>query len=492
MIKKTLVSLGLVFSVLALPVTADTLDKYTQLFNTYHNQLEHGTWGLVDFTPSGPQLTPDNPAAYTSGRTLLFEPRWTKRTMRHVLGQSEYQYLESTIGEEEVRRRINNHCEAQLEVGRSKTYGQQYKGGGFLAELDSDTSHCPQNRRLNVGGTYYPLDFSNNPSAVNIRTFVPTVPGAKYRLVFKYQRRAYTPTSQANNYHRDLVTHLNADITSAKVNDHGGVGVSGHRLQFPIQLNDSNLIKGFNKAVVHFTADRFYTPLVFRDKGLPDSYGMLLKDVKVFLTEQNPNKQQCELLYPPGSAALQDCLNGGSTGVPSEISCNLNIDSQLGNFVVNEAGERIASEPWRDDPQNVLSTSDFYSVGKGGVSTFNMSNNGQLSACPIYNKRVRLEEFTSNNWDYERYAEQGYVHAKLNCLAANGTRETSWVTLGTERTDNLLITQGKIDQTFNDAKYQSCFLLAFQFEDRTHIIPTTQAGYDENSDGYDIRALTLN
>ena len=117
MIKKTLISLSLASAVLAFPIAADTLDKYTQRFNTYQNQLEHGTWGLVDFTPSGERLTPSNPQAYTSGSTLLFEPRWTKRTMRHVLGKSQYQYLESTIGEEEVRRRINNHCEAQLEVG---------------------------------------------------------------------------------------------------------------------------------------------------------------------------------------------------------------------------------------------------------------------------------------------------------------------------------------------------------------------------------------
>lgn len=491
MIKKTLVSLSLASAVLAFPIAADTLDKYTQLFNTYQNQLEHGTWGLVDFTPSGEQLTPSNPQAYTSGSTLLFEPRWTKRTMRHVLGKSQYQHLESTIGEEEVRRRINRHCEAQLEVGTSKTYGQQYKGGGYLAELDSDTSHCPKNRRLNVGGTYYPLNFNNNEAAVNIRTFVPTTPGAEYRLVFKYQRRAYTPTSQANNYYRDLINNVGGEVMSATVNGHGGVGISGHRLQFPIQLNDTNLIKGFNKAVVHFKADRFHTPIVFRDKGLPDSYGLMLKDVKVYVTKQNPNKELCELLYPAGSAELQNCLNGGSTGVPSEISCNLNIDSQLGNFVVDQAGERALSEPWRYDPQNIFSWKQFYSVGKGGISTFNMSNNGKLSACPIFNKQITLQEFTSNNWDYERYAEQGYVLAKLNCLAANGARETRWETIGTERDDNLLVTQGEIDKTFNDAKYQNCLLLALRFEDRTHVIPTTQAGYDENNDGFDIRNLKL-
>ncbi|PKF78503.1 hypothetical protein CW749_15620 [Vibrio sp. vnigr-6D03] len=469
-------------------------EEYVQDFNSYKNQV-WGYWATVDLSPNQ-TLSPSNKAAYTtSGQNILFETRWTWNTLRKMLGSNQFDELRNSIGIDEIRRLVDQVCEARAEVGKHKTYNfgsplpwwEQKKQ--YLTELDSDTYHCQKHKpAIYVSGKRYDLSYpKNNASTVNLRTFIPTTPGSEYEVEIRYTKRNYHNSS--NNAYRDVAVWVRGDIESAKLDGGSNASFDGQRVSLPAAPHASRDGHGFYVARIKFTADRFHTAIAIADKGLPDSYGILVNKVRTHVTKVNPNKETCEVLFPAGSQELLNCLNGGEPA-PEVISCNLEVDSTLGNVVVDQAGYRATSEPWRYDPLNILHTKNFYGVGREGITTFNMASNGKYSGCPIKGKRLRLDEYTANNWDYERWAEQGLVKVKLSCVD-NGIRASRWEVVETELENNYLITNKKIDKLFNDAKYDNCLLTAVRFVDRTHLIPESQSGYDANSDGFDVRAMRI-
>ncbi|CCN83154.1 hypothetical protein VIBNISFn27_1010011 [Vibrio nigripulchritudo SFn27] len=470
-------------------------EEYVQDFKSYSNQVGH-YWATVDLSPNQ-TLSPSNKAAYTtSSQKILFEVRWTWNTLRKMLGASQFDELRNSIGVDEIRRLVDNVCEARAEVGKHKTYNfgsplpwwEQKKH--YLTELDSDTYHCKKhNPAIYVGGKRYGLSYpQNNASTVNLRTFIPTTPGSEYEVEIRYTKRNYH--NNASNVYRDLAVWVRGDILSAKLDGGSNASFDGHRVSLPASPSAHRDSHGFYVARIKFKADRFHTAVALADKGLPDSYGILVNKVRTHVTKVNPNKEQCELLFPAGSPELLNCLNGGEPA-PEEISCNLEVDESLGNVVVDNAGFRLTAEPWRYDPANILHHKNFYGVGREGIITFKLANNGKFAGCPIKDKRLTLDEYTANNWDYERYAEQGLIKVKLSCVE-NGIRASRWEVVETELENNYLITNKKIDKLFNDSAYDNCLLTEVRFVDRTHLIPSSQAGYDANSDGFDIRAMKIN
>ncbi|CCN83153.1 hypothetical protein VIBNISFn27_1010012 [Vibrio nigripulchritudo SFn27] len=474
-------------------------ETYTQNFSGFADQTDRGSWGTITFTPGEPSLTPSDKAAYTNASDeLLFEVRWTWNTMRRMLGKPAFNKLRKEIGVQKLRELIDEQCEARVEVGTQRTYNYGAPSvGGYVAEMDSDIYHCNRNNpKITVNGVVYPLSYPQKSSTVNMRTFVPTTPGSKYTLTIKYHKRNYNYSRfgiNANQAYRNMNVWVRGALEEASLEGLGDIAFTGQRVRLPANpaVSDANQEDGFNVATISFTANRFYTPVALADSGHPDSYGLLINEIQTEVTEENPFKETCELFFPPNSGGLKKCLTSGGEETPSILSCNLEIDETLGNFKVNREGYRIESEPWRYDPNNLFHAKNYYSVGKAGISTLRLANNGQFSGCPIYGKTLKLEEFTGNNWDYERYAEQGWVQVRLACLDENNLRVARWETLETDHPDNLLITAKKIDKVFNDDNYQSCLLRAIRFVDRTHTIPEDQPGYDANSDGYEIRNVRI-
>ena len=151
----------------------------------------------------------------------------------------------------------------------------------------------------------------------------------------------------------------------------------------------------------------------------------------------------------------------------------------------------MSSRPERYVPENIFSTEQYYSVGKSGISTLKLAENGVYSGCSIHNRKLSLEEFTNNNQNFKQYAEQGLIKVLLSCKQDHETVK-NWETLETTYPENLLVTNRKINQVFNDERYESCSLRAIRFVDRTHKLAPYIDGYQKKSDGLEIRNLKLN
>lgn len=180
----------------------------------------------------------------------------------------------------------------------------------------------------------------------------------------------------------------------------------------------------------------------------------------------------------------------GSTSL--QTSCALGIDNTLNNFVVDSAGNRSwDTATGRYNPHNLFSNKRFYSVGKGGTSTLKLAYNGEFAGCPIKGKTLYFEEVTGSNWSMNRYAEQGQVKVQLSCPNGSGGRESSWEVVETDRSDNYIVTSGKVSKTYSDAKYDQCLLTAIQLTDLSHQISESHPGYVSGGDGIDIRKLKI-
>lgn len=472
--------------------TVPTNKQLIQDFNDFTNQLSRGSWGLVDFDNNGQPVTEDDKDTFVEGREILFQVKWTERTLRGFLGDDNFESLKTNIGVDEIRSLVEDYCPAKLEVGTHRTYGRNFNTG-YTSELDSDTYHCQRGSSIYADGNSYALNFRGNASTVIIESFLPTVPGATYELDVDYQKRNYNTSVNPDQAFRELVVQVSSDIEEVAVQGLTDIETDSHTGYLPINkpFNASDLDGGFAQAKVTFKADRFYTPISLKDTGHADSYGILVTKVVSDETMANPFEVACQMFHPNDPELQKECLT--STGKPTVTpeSCDLSIDESLGNFVVNKPGYRAENEPFRYVPQNIFHHKNYYSVGKGGVVTLNLAYNGVYSGCDVQNRTLSLDEFTGNNWDFQRFAEQGLTKVLLACEQDNET-VLNWETLETTFPDNLLITNHKINKTFNDDKYSSCKLRAIRFVDRTHKIPSYQPGYSAISDGFDIRNLKLN
>lgn len=477
-------SKALTISALCLPTLA-TADTFVQDFSGFHNQFQNGNWGMVDLTPNNTVLSHDNPETYTQNGRLLFAAHLTSASLNQILGNTQYQYLSQAVGDNELRRLINEQCETRLEIGIASRKGAVFSDSDYSAALRADLSYCVSNKRISVGGELYALNFNANQTPVLLRTFIPTIPGAKYNVSFDYQRASGN---------QNVIVKVNGKITSGTANGSAHkVLVNEPRIDFPVNGYDGYApkVNGMNKASAVFVANRTYTPVVISGGNHSDASQLLVQNVKVAKLADNPNTDMCNLFFPAGSPQFNQCMSGNPSHMPSNWGCDMYIDDAVGNFTVNKPGQRV-DEAWRYEPRNIFHQKRFYAVGKGGVSSFRMTKSGQFSFCPIYGKTLSMEEFTSNNWDYERYPEQGLIKVRLYCLDENTqTRYTQWEFLETGEDNNYLLTNRKVSKTFNDDQYKNCALDIIRFFDKTHLIPPTQSGYAPNSDGYEIRNLKL-
>ncbi|MBD1555989.1 hemolysin [Vibrio sp. S9_S30] len=630
--------------------TVPTNKQLIQDFDDFADQYDKVSWGLVEFDNNGQPVTEDDKSTFVEGREILFQVKWTERTLRSLLSNASFETLKASIGVDRIRELVDEYCPARLEVGTHATY--RHVTAGNTSELDSANYHCPRGTSIYVDGTRYPLYFARSQaSTVIIESFLPTIPGATYELNVVYQKRNYSPRVNPDQAFRELVAKIAGNIQSVSVSgladiehdshtsylpvipmvngldgaytltqvfNHSdtGIGQDGSAVGYTFTLpsdsfsisvqDDDNLLEdnngsnnvegsqsldrteqglavefgafnkgayvhsrgyqnvvnlttgqqgrvyqiriannydpatgrvawgtthwaftndmivkkgdtieltgsftaggnvtfdklyasseaigdGFKSAKITFKADRFFTPISLEDTGHPDSWGILVTKVESNEIQANPYEMACQMFYPNDPERQKACLT--STGEPTVPvdSCNLSIDENLGNFVVNKQGYRAQNEPFRYVPQNIFDSRNYYSVGKGGIATLNLASNGVSSGCDIQGKTLSLDEFTGNNWNYQRFAEQGLTKVLLACEQGNET-VLNWETLETAYPDNLLITNHKISKTFNDDKYAGCKLRAIRFVDRTHKIPSYQQGYSAISDGFDIRNLKL-
>ena len=186
--------------------------------------INNGAWKLVQFNIDPADRNSRDKALTRNlnaqNNRIKFDVKWTKD--------------KRNLTDEE-------NCESNLEVGTARAYGMDPSQGN-VAELDSDLSKV-----ANCG--YVSQEAAN----VALRTKIETQPGYKYKLSFKYAERSYSNTAA----HKNLVVRFGDEIN----------GFNG-----ATQLVEENVV---------VTAKNNFTRLVFRDTGKPDTYGMILDDIKI-------------------------------------------------------------------------------------------------------------------------------------------------------------------------------------------------------------------
>ncbi|MEZ9234146.1 hypothetical protein [Shewanella sp. 10N.286.52.A9] len=439
-----------------------------QYFYGYEEQFNHGSWGIIDDLDFS-ELQEENPnslkrelkALYSEDEKMYFDVQWTRKTLKKMFPEqwAQVKNLEGDERRDAIKNIRNQACDAKMEVGYATTYG--IDGEGYAAELD--THACGGETQL---GT------------VRMRTYVPTVPGAKYAISVKYQKRDYDyeahgARNEANAY-RDLIVR---------------VGSEKHNLSLDAVEGES-LDQGFKKAWITFTADRFYTPVILRDSGFPDSYGVLIRGVQAFKTEDNDRELECAAYYPEFSRDLKRCLVGDVD--PNLMGCDLT------QATLNwTKGDKLIDDESRSIEENIFSTAKntFLSLGQAGKLNLILKENGINASCPISGKTLHLNEYTGNNGTYEEYAEKGVIAVKLlGCMddSLNGVSllANQHFSADPEKPFELQ-TNDKFEYNFAPEVYAECRLSRITIKDKTHKIPETQQGYVENSDGIDLNKMTL-
>ncbi|WP_394145204.1 hypothetical protein [Vibrio atypicus] len=517
MLKKTAIALT---SVCAFSAIADSYgESYSQDFSGYSIQ----GWGLVAPVPfkyEDRKITLEEKLAYTNSNKILFDVRWTQKTLRALLGSQ----WDDSLSLRNIRQAFNGDnstCKAKLEVGRAHIYGP-YAYDQFVAELDSDLRHCGNAINIeNKSGEYnsYTINRSGNASTVRLRTFIPTIPGVRYTFDLDYGTRfsGYDKTQE------NLIVRLRSDsIEKAELNDveQTNALVNEHKITLPLPKYVPN--QDFYNAKIEFVADRFFTPIFIRPNDKPNSYGPLLESLNVApsvnqdLTPEHI--ELCQSFFKPYSRDLKRCL---TTPEPENNLLSCNVDAALQNVVygkdyadpsirhefvrVNREGARPFSDQTRYIPAGMTgaeNSSNFYSVGRSGMTTVRLN-------CPIEGKSLYVREFSANGVSFAQYPEQGKTKIHLKCLdgdditsswyAVADVGEVDQVVSSYTGNDQLLRTNKSLNIQFDD-EFEGCRLTAIRFVDQTHKITTQDPhNFDESglerhitsSDGFEIQALRI-
>jgi hypothetical protein len=284
--------------------------------------------------------------------------------------------------------------------------------------------------------------------------------------------------------------------------------VDGQRAILPTEpsnravFDQTKLESGFYKGSITFKATRFYTPVHFRDNGLPDSYGILLRGTDVDLKQQNPAFEWCSTFFKPNSKNLKACLEQENPEQSNLFSCSFEDAIEQGRY-----SQKLGTDGTVDNVRDVLAErgdkQNFYIVGLGGKLTVNLPGAG----CQIHNKSISINEFT-NTWGsttFSDYAEQGTVKAVLRCLNDEGVMEREIVPLTKPDSDvdssslfkpkdrnSLLRTNQSINFSFDEDKYSSCRLVAVNIKDTTSQIVRPDGNPLKSKNGFEVQGLAIN
>ncbi|KEQ17534.1 hypothetical protein [Endozoicomonas numazuensis] len=215
----------------------------TQYFYGYQDQFPNGKWGIVDDLDYR-QLKDNMPAREAkalyvddNGR-IQFDVQWTRQTLKRMYPQmwEEAMLLEGKARRERIQDIRDIACDAKLEIGYAKTYG--INGDGFATEMDTDLN------ARNMEGCAKTVD--GEAAAVRLRTFIPTVPGASYKLHVKYQKRGYNYAAKGlseKKAYKDLLVKVGADRHSLNLEEELPVKLNHLTMDLlPIELDDSTLL----------------------------------------------------------------------------------------------------------------------------------------------------------------------------------------------------------------------------------------------------------
>ena len=324
-------------------------------------------------------------------------------------------------------------CEPKIEVGKASVYGVGSQDN-MIAELDSDLSHCA------IHG--------NEPANVRLRSFIPTEVGYHYRAQVKYRMRQYN--NMPRNAYRSLV-----------------LGFAGNYEHFEPVFDD------FHMASIDVLASRTFSPLVVRDNGLPDSYGILIDDIQVTQLQKAANYDECAALFAVGSKGFRRCILGE---VDATQSCSMD-QFNLDYHPVGEIAEdRQQLENALIEAAPVNGQINFLTLGKKGWLKASCYIDGYLAAIDVYNQKLSLQEISWNGATPESYPEQARVSVRLSHCDApelNGLSHLGLVS--TSESFNYEFTENE-----DGLSYAGCRLKKIIIQDKTPKNSPSIDGFDFN------------
>ena len=295
---------------------------------------------------------------------------------------------------------------------------------------------------------------SQEAANVALRTKIETQPGYKYKLSFKYAERSYSNTAA----HKNLVVRFGDEIIS--------------KFNGATQLVEENIV---------VTAKNNFTRLVFfRDTGKPDTYGMILDDIKIVNIGKDDKYDDCANRFHVGSAGFAACLDGDEDSLDS---CQFTEDQLKLKYSQGTGVPYIRSNTANLTNQsgNVRGDINFLSLGLGGklVIKYALSNeNGKIKrgSMAIEGKSVQMEEITWTN-NPASYPEEVSVKFKLEgCYEEALNKGLHTHTVGS------MTTNQKFKADFGE-EYKGCLLKKIVLKDLTSEGPS--------KDGADINGFKI-
>ena len=359
---------------------------------------------------------------------ILFDIEWTKRTLNHMADLLE---MDRSLMSREF---ANALCIPKIQVGKASVYGVG-SYDNMVVELDTDLGDC--------------LIGASEPANVRLRSFIPTKVGYEYAVTAQYQMRDY---NMPINAYRHFVMRFGSTAE-----------------HFPPVFN------GFVEAKIEIVATHKYSRLVLRDNGLPDSYGILVDDIKVTELGQVDHYQACANIFDENSKGFRKCIAGE---VDYEQSCtteNLQVHNYKPGPNVSEDRQIlkkafIISEPVQGDI-------NFLTLGKAGKLDVRCYIDGYPATVPIFNKTISFRDIHWGAATPESYPEQARVSAKLShCVNDELNKNHQLGLVSTNEVFSYDFTHHELD-----GSYEGCRLKKLLIRDKTPESNPSTDGFDINS-----------
>ncbi|MDA9189544.1 hypothetical protein N9O57_01040 [bacterium] len=383
-------------------------------------------WTLTDFGISTDRTKED----FVFENEILFGLSWTKRTRNHMADLLKIERSEMTTD------KANSICMPTIEIGKENVYGGE-NSNNQIAELDSGLNLC------DIKGA--------NPASLSINSMIPTEVGYKYRVELDYKMRSYA--AQTNKSYKDLVVRFGSVLEKF-----------------------DPIFDGFKTVAIDIVAARNFSKLVLRDNGLPDSYGILIDNIKIFKTGPVDNYESCASLFNINTVGFRKCIQGE---IQSLEECDFDDIENL--KIVYKKGEGVSVN--RMNTANALKLEDaivgkinFLSLGLRGKVQLSCKVSGHKALFDIYNKTLKLREISWGNVSVDSYPELAKIRVKLeNCEDESLNRV---VTVGSASTKELFTY--KFDQDEQGRTYYGCKMSKLIIKDITPKGPSAD-GFDLNS-----------
>ena len=183
--------------------------------------------------------------------------------------------------------------------------------------------------------------------------------------------------------------------------------------------------------------------LVFRDNGLPDSYGILIDDIEVFDMGAHPNAEECSKRYRPGSSTFNSCIDGEIDLDETAHTFNTIVHKKKGVGLVESRAD--VSNAFNMEGE-VRGRVNFLSLGLGGkaVLSYKYEQSNKNALIDVYGKTLKIKEITWGNLTAETYPESAMVRAKLeNCVeeSLNGIVDIATMTTKQSLSTPLIMTR---------------------------------------------------